>query len=116
MIRRLCLPDADVKQIAEPIFWGAFTNTGQICIAIKRLYVHESIFEPLVAELKKIAESIKLGDGLQPGIQMGPLNNAAQLKRVKALVADAKRAGAKIITGGKSLKRPGIFLSADLGH
>lgn len=105
----IVLPDADVRRIAEPIFWGAFTNTGQICIAIKRLYVHESILAPLVAELKKIAESIKLGDGLEPGVQMGPLNNAAQLRKVKALVADAKRAGGKIITGGKSLKRPGYF-------
>ncbi len=105
----IVLPDADVKEIAEPIFWGAFTNTGQICIAIKRLYVHESIFEPLVAELKKIAESIKLGDGMQPDTEMGPLNNAAQLKKVKALVADAKRAGAKIITGGKTVKGPGYF-------
>ncbi len=105
----IVLADADVKKIAEPIFWGAFTNTGQICIAIKRLYVHESILEPLVAELKAIAESVKLGDGLEPGVQMGPLNNAAQLKRVKALVADAKRNGAKIVTGGKSLKGPGYF-------
>ena len=105
----IVLADADVKKIAEPIFWGAFTNTGQICIAIKRLYVHESILEPLVKELKILAESVKIGDGLQPGIQIGPLNNAAQLKRVKALVADAKRHGAKVITGGKSLKTPGYF-------
>jgi acyl-CoA reductase-like NAD-dependent aldehyde dehydrogenase len=105
----IVLPDADVKKIAEPIFWGAFTNSGQICIAIKRLYVHESVLEPLVAELKRIAESIKLGEGTEPGVQMGPLNNAAQLKKVKSLVADAKRKGAKIITGGKSLRRPGYF-------
>lgn len=105
----IVLEDVDVKQVAEPIFWGAFTNSGQICIAIKRLYVHESIIEPLVAELKKIAESIKLGEGLEQGVQMGPLNNAAQLKRVKTLVADARRSGAKIVTGGKALKRPGYF-------
>jgi acyl-CoA reductase-like NAD-dependent aldehyde dehydrogenase len=71
--------------------------------------VHESILDPLVAELKKIAESIKVGDGLEPETQMGPLNNAMQLKKIKALVADAKRAGAKIITGGKALKRRGYF-------
>lgn len=105
----IVLPDADVKEIAEPIFWGAFTNTGQICIAIKRLYVHESILEPLVKELKALAEAVKVGDGLQPGVQLGPLNNAAQLKRVKTLVADAKRKGAKVVTGGKSLKSPGYF-------
>lgn len=105
----IVLADADVKAIAEPIFWGAFTNTGQICIAIKRLYVHDSILEPLVKELKALAESVKVGDGLLPGTQLGPLNNAAQLKRVKALVADAKRHGAKVITGGKSLKTSGYF-------
>ncbi len=110
----IVLADVDVKKVAEPIFWGAFTNSGQICIAIKRLYVHESIFEPLVAELKKIAESIKLGDGLEPDVQLGPLNNAMQLKKIKTLVADAKRAGAKIITGGKRLKRPGYFYQPTL--
>lgn len=110
----IVLADADVKKIAEPIFWGAFTNTGQICIAIKRLYVHESIFDALVAELKAIAESIKVGDGLEPNVQMGPLNNAAQLKKVKSLVADAKRAGAKIITGGKGLRRQGYFYQPTL--
>lgn len=110
----IVLADADVKKIAEPIFWGAFTNTGQICIAIKRLYVHESILEPLVKELKAIAESVKMGDGLQPGTQLGPLNNAAQLKRVKALVADAKKQGAKIVTGGKALKKPGYFYQPTL--
>jgi acyl-CoA reductase-like NAD-dependent aldehyde dehydrogenase len=110
----IVLADVDVKKVAEPIFWGAFANAGQICIAIKRLYVHESILEPLVAELKKIAESIKIGEGTEPGVQMGPLNNAAQLRKVKTLVADAKRAGAKIVTGGKSLKRPGYFYQPTL--
>lgn len=105
----IVLPDADIKKIAEPIFWGAFTNSGQICTAIKRLYVHESILEPLVNELKILAESVKLGDGMENDTQLGPLNNAMQLKRIKTLVADAKRAGAKIITGGKSLRRPGYF-------
>lgn len=110
----IILDDVDVKKIAEPLFWGAFENTGQVCIAIKRLYVHEKVFEPLVAELKSIAESLNMGDGLDPESQLGPLNNKAQLDIVTDLVEDAEKQGATIVTGGKRIDRPGYFYQPTL--
>ena len=110
----IVLDDADVEKIAEPIFWGAFSNTGQICTAIKRLYVHEKVYDELLAKLKSIAEEINVGDGLSPDTQMGPLNNKAQLDIVKSLVEDAKQQGGEIITGGKQLDRPGYFYAPTL--
>jgi len=100
----IVLADADPKKIAEKIFWGAFSNSGQICIAIKRLYVHEKIFEPLVQQLVTLANAVKVGDGLDPATTMGPLNNKQQLDIVEDLVADAKKSGAIILSGGEAVK------------
>jgi acyl-CoA reductase-like NAD-dependent aldehyde dehydrogenase len=105
----IVLPDVDIDEVAEKLFWGAFSNTGQICIAIKRLYVHEDIVEPLVAKMKQIAESIKLGEGTDESTQLGPINNANQLKIVTDLLEDAVQHGARVVTGGKRLDQPGYF-------
>lgn len=105
----IVLADADYKKIANKLFWGAFSNCGQVCIAIKRLYIHEKIFAALAAELVAIAESIKVDDGLLPETQMGPLNNIMQLSRVMELISDAELQGAEILTGGQRINRPGYF-------
>lgn len=82
----LVLEDADPQAIAEGLFWGAFWNSGQVCFAIKRLYVHESLFEAVIAALVARAEKTRLGSGLDPRTELGPLTNRQQLERVKALV------------------------------
>lgn len=105
----IVLADVDVKEKAKEIFWGAFANCGQICIAIKRLYVHESIYEPMVKALTELAQTVKVGDGLDPNTEIGPLNNNAQLERVETLVNDAKSHGAKIEAGGERLDKEGYF-------
>ncbi|MGE3920173.1 MAG: aldehyde dehydrogenase family protein [Gammaproteobacteria bacterium] len=105
----IVLKDANPKLIAERIFWGAFSNTGQICTAIKRLYVHESLYEALTDKLIEIAKQVKIGDGLDPTTTMGPINNLAQLTRIETLVADAKQKGAEILIGGERLKQAGYF-------
>ncbi len=105
----IVLPDADPKRVAEKIFWGAFENSGQVCSAIKRLYVHESIYEPLLQELSQLARGIKVGDGLDPANQLGPLNNRPQFERVIELVEDAKRDGARVVAGGQPLESAGYF-------
>ncbi|HEY0268700.1 MAG TPA: aldehyde dehydrogenase family protein, partial [Methyloradius sp.] len=105
----IVLDDADPEAIAEKIFWGAFWNSGQICFAIKRLYVHEKVFAPLLAALIARAERTKVGNGLEEGIELGPLTNLQQYVRVKELVADAKNNGAQIHTGGEEIKGPGYF-------
>lgn len=105
----IVLPDVDVKAIAESLFWGAFENSGQVCQAIKRLYVHESIHEDLVTELSAFAQSVKVGNGMEGGIQLGPINNRPQFERVISLVDDARSRGAKIATGGSPIAGPGFF-------
>ncbi|MBL4606925.1 MAG: aldehyde dehydrogenase family protein [Pseudomonadales bacterium] len=98
----IVLADANPKRIAKALFWGAFSNSGQVCIAVKRVYVHESIKESLTQELAKLAEEATVGNGLDAGVRLGPINNKAQFERVTSLVEDAKSAGARIVTGGQA--------------
>lgn len=107
----LVLDDADVPAIAEALFWGAFWNSGQVCFAIKRLYVHHSLFQPLIDALVARAENTRLGSGLDPLTELGPLTNRQQLERVKALVADARAQGAVVHTGGEQPEGPGYFFA-----
>jgi len=95
--------DCDVKATAKKVFQGAFTNTGQVCCAIKRCYVHESIFDEFAQALASEAEAAKktVGDGLAEGVAFGPLNNEMQFERVKMLVEDAVKSGGKLLAGGK---------------
>src|SRR5437870_11939963 len=105
----IVLPDVDAAQVAPRLFWGAFTNSGQVCVAIKRLYVHEDIYRPVLAALTELAKQVKVGDGLQPDTQLGPINNQPQFSRVQELVEDARRAGGTVVTGGAPLPTPGYF-------
>ncbi|MGI9590402.1 MAG: aldehyde dehydrogenase family protein [Myxococcota bacterium] len=105
----IVLPDVDPKAVAEKLFWGAFENSGQICAAIKRVYVHEDAYPALLSELAELAGSVKMGDGMEEGVQLGPINNAPQLERVQELVEDAKRGGASIAAGGKAREGGGYF-------
>jgi acyl-CoA reductase-like NAD-dependent aldehyde dehydrogenase len=105
----IVLKDVNPAVIAEKMFWSAFVNCGQSCIAIKRVYVHESIYPGLVAALAEIARHVKVGDGLLPDTQMGPLNNRMQFERVASLVDDAKRSGGRFATGGNPRPGTGYF-------
>src|SRR5690606_29756053 len=99
----IVLPDADIERFAQRLFWSTFWNCGQICLAVKRVFVHESQQEQLLAALTKLAQSVQVGDGLDPNTHMGPVNNLMQLERVIELTEDAKRNGAKVHTGGERL-------------
>jgi acyl-CoA reductase-like NAD-dependent aldehyde dehydrogenase len=105
----IVLEDADPAKIAPQLFWSAFHNSGQVCTAVKRVYVPEAMFSPLVAAIAKFAREVKVGDGLDPQTQLGPINNAMQLERVVELVADAKQHGATVHAGGERLGRKGYF-------
>lgn len=105
----IVLPDVDPKEVVRDLFWGAFENSGQVCSAIKRLYVHESRCGAFVSELAALAKSVKMDDGFEPGVQLGPLNNLPQFERVIRLVEDAKAAGAEIAVGGKPRSGEGFF-------
>jgi len=105
----LFLPDLDPKEIAPKIFDAAFGNNGQICIALKRAYVHEDIYDDVCDELATIARSKKIGDGTEEGVELGPLQNKAQYEKVQAIIADAAEKGT-IIAGGGVPDRPGYFI------
>ena len=107
----IILDDVDPAAIAQQIFWSAFMNCGQICIAVKRVYVPEAMLPVLTEAVAKIAREVKVGDGLDPATQIGPINNGMQLERVSSLVADAKKHGAKIHAGGERLARKGYFFA-----
>merc|ERR1712118_643806 len=94
------LPDADPKVVAPKVLTAAMFNPGQICIAAKRLFVHESQYEEMVGLLKEEAGKLKMGDGLTKGTTHGPINN-------KMLVEEAKKDGARIVTGGQKFAPTG---------
>jgi acyl-CoA reductase-like NAD-dependent aldehyde dehydrogenase len=109
----IVLDDVDPVQAAPGIFAGAFANSGQVCLSIKRLYVHESKHDQIVDELKKIASTAVLGDGLEQGTTHGPLQNKMQYNKVKDYLADAKSNG-RIIAGGEIPNRKGYFVPPTL--
>ncbi len=110
----IVLPDAVPAAIAEKIFWGSMINTGQTCGALKRLYVHDQIYEQMCEALAEFGRSIRVGNGLEEGIHLGPLQNRAQYERVIELVEDAKAAGARMLTGGEPIDGPGYFYPVTL--
>lgn len=105
----IVLDDADPATVATAIFAGAFNNNGQVCSAIKRVYVPEKIYDDVVEGLAAHARNIKVGDGTEEGVKLGPINNEPQYERVKTLVADALDHGATAVTGGNAMDRPGYF-------
>jgi len=105
----ILLDDVDPREVAAKIFGSAMANSGQVCLAIKRVYAPDSIYERLCAELAQLADAAVVGDGLAEGTQFGPLQNKAQFERVKGLIDDARATG-KIAAGGGGLERPGYFI------
>jgi acyl-CoA reductase-like NAD-dependent aldehyde dehydrogenase len=105
----IVLPDVDPAAIADKLFWGAFENSGQVCSAIKRVYVHEDSLAALRDELAARAKSVKMGEGTEPGVQLGPINNRPQFERVIDLVDEARSAGAAFAAGGSPRPGGGYF-------
>lgn len=96
----IILPGTDIDSIAESLFWGIFINTGQTCAALKRLYVHDSQYDLVVDTLANLARTMPLGNGLDEGNVLGPLQNEKQFDIVAGLVDDAREWGARIVVGG----------------
>lgn len=96
----IVLPDADPKKVAEQLFWSSFANAGQVCIAAKRVYIHEDIYAELSQAIADYAKTVTVGDGAQQGTGVGPIQNKKQYERVLELIQDAKDHGYKFLTGG----------------
>jgi acyl-CoA reductase-like NAD-dependent aldehyde dehydrogenase len=105
----IVLPDADVPAIADALFWSAFANCGQICMAVKRVYVAASRHDELVEALADRARQVAVGDPTDPGTRLGPLATKPQYERVGELVAAALAGGARAAAGGGPLERDGYF-------
>lgn len=106
----IVLPDVDPKVIAPQLFWAAFQNTAQFCIACKRLYVHADIYDSLLEELVAFARSVKLGDGADENVQLGPIQNKAQFEKLKELLKDARDNALNVVLGGEPLSGAGYFI------
>jgi len=110
----IVLPDVDVEAVAQQIFAAAFGNSGQICIAVKRLYLHEDIYDRFAAALTELARTAKVGDGAEQGTRFGPVQNSQQYARVVGLIEDARARGYKFLIGGEKMERPGYFVPLTL--
>ncbi|XPF94484.1 aldehyde dehydrogenase family protein [Colwellia sp. RE-S-Sl-9] len=105
----IVLDDADPKTIAPGIFGSAFINSGQVCIALKRLYVHESIYDELCDEIATLANNAVVGNGMDEGVQFGPVQNKAQYEKVLSYIAAGKAEGT-VIAGGEASDQPGYVI------
>ena len=110
----IVLPDVDPKEVAEPLFWGAFANSAQFCVAAKRLYVHEDVYDDVMTELIAYAKDVKVGNGAEASTQLGPIQNKPQYDKLRDLFEDTRRSGASIRLGGEIDEGPGYFVPVTL--
>ncbi|KAF8601268.1 aldehyde dehydrogenase family protein [Ceratobasidium sp. AG-I] len=96
----IILPDVDPKVVAPQIFWGTFAISGQGCILAKRIYVHEKIYDEFRDALVEYSKTIKVGNGMEPDSQLGPIQNLPQYKKVLSYFEDAHANNYKFALGG----------------
>lgn len=106
----IVLPDADIATVAGGAAQAIFFNSGQVCTAGSRLYVHRKLFDKVVEGVVTAANSMKLGPGLDPETQMGPLVSSEQQKRVMQYIESGRSQGASVLAGGDSPSHPGYFV------
>ncbi len=95
----IVLPDVDVDAVAAQLFEGAFHNTAQVCVATKRLFIHEAIYDRLRDRLHQLAKDLPVGDGTEQGVRYGPVQNEPQYRRVLGLIDEARRDGLTLLEG-----------------
>ena len=107
--------DADVAYAAERVAWGGFAYSGQTCISVQRVLVHDRVYEEFAAELVRRVEALKVGDPLDEETDVGPLIDGANADRVEEWLGEARAAGATVLTGGEregNLWRPTVLAGA----
>jgi acyl-CoA reductase-like NAD-dependent aldehyde dehydrogenase len=105
------LDDADLERAVNGALWGAFTNCGQACAGIERIAVAPGLHDPFVERLVAKARGLRIGHGLEPDVELGPLVSDEQRSRFEGLLADAVEHGAEVATGGRrpQIDLPGWF-------
>lgn len=106
----MVLPDADLELAIPGVANGIFFNGGQVCVAGSRLYAHRSVFDQVVEGVSNIAQGMKLGHGLDPATQMGPVVNARQTQGIQDFIDRAQNDGGQVVSGGKKIDSPGCFV------
>lgn len=96
--------------MAPALFWSAFFNSAQICVAIKRLYIHADVYDAVAHEIVEYAKTVTMGDGSQQGVDLGPIQNRMQYDKVKALLEEARANGENFLLGGEVADGPGFFV------
>lgn len=97
----IVLPDADLDLASSATVWGAFCNSGQVCASIERVYVHESVADKFTQLLVEKINKLRQGEGTSQDVELGSMTAEMQIKKVEEQVEDAKKRGAKILTGGE---------------
>lgn len=105
----IVLDDVEPKAVAKKVYTGAMANAGQICVAVKRAYVPEAMYDEFCDELARLANEAVVDDGAKQGAQIGPVQNRMQFEKVKGFLEDARARG-NVIAGGEPLDRPGYFI------
>ncbi|NPE31586.1 aldehyde dehydrogenase family protein [Methanococcoides sp. SA1] len=103
----IIMDDADLDLALESVLWSAFGTTGQRCTAASRIILHEKIKDKFTQRLVEMTEKLKLGDGLMPDIDVGPVINKSQLNKIQKYVEIGKQEGARLLTGG-NVADPGL--------
>ncbi len=110
----IILDDVDPKAIAKRVFFASFVNSGQVCMAIKRIYAHESVYDELCEALVEQANAAVVGNGLDPATQLGPIQNRMQFDKVVNVLEETRQSGARILCGGEVPDEPGYFFPPTL--
>jgi phenylacetaldehyde dehydrogenase len=106
----IVFPDADIGKTIEGAARFIFANSGQVCAAGSRLYAHKSVFDRIVEGIAGRAQTLKIGAGIDPDTELGPLVSQEQLERVTGYLDAGRRAGARVVTGGSRADREGYFV------
>jgi succinate-semialdehyde dehydrogenase/glutarate-semialdehyde dehydrogenase len=101
--------DADLDKAVEGAMVAKYRNSGQTCVCTNRFFVQEGVYDKFVEKFAAAAEKLKIGNGLEPGTQQGPLIDEKAVEKVEEFIADAKKKGGKVVTGGKRSKLGGSF-------
>ena len=89
-------------------------SSGQICLAIKRIYVHEDIYDEFLKAMVEFTKTLKVADGMEEGTFLGPVQNSMQYEKVKGFFSDIEKAGQKVAVGGVNEDKPGYFITPTL--
>ena len=103
----LVLQDADIDVASSGAVWGAFVNAGQTCLSVERCYVHRDLYQPFLEACARKTKQLRVGNGMNPETDMGPMIHERQLHIVESQVEDAKIRGARVLTGGARLPELG---------